>query len=246
MVVRSGVVCVDDPDHASRDAYSFHAHLLRQPPHRNHNHPTHQPRHRSSRSRHLVEDHTPHRRRRRHHRRSTTRTRQENWTIGSIGRTFTNQQDAEAYIIAVSNIAAARAEIDHTAGRGPYTRHQYEHACHIVGIDPMDDATISSSYAVEFGAFEPPQHTPELCIAYSLAARRLAGIRQPSTSAAASFDPDPEFGTASLPDDEPDTAPGQIRPCANPRCHRNVPAGTGMVASRGVVCSVDCYDAMAD
>lgn len=40
-------------------------------------------------------------------------------------------------------------------------------------------------------------------------------------------------------------AEATYRTCANPRCHRQYRAGTGMVASLGMVCGVDCYDAMS-
>lgn len=109
-----------------------------------------------------------------------------------------------------------------------YTRELYERACAAVGIEPAADGDLNN-YADKYGDFRVGEYPPIHVIMFDLRRRRIAGIvrEQP---------PAPPVQA------EPEKI--QDEPCDE--CGMGIVEGSGMRASFGLACDVDCYDILED
>lgn len=141
--------------------------------------------------------------------------------ICSSGPIYPNESMAHKVAVDTANIRAALALVEAAGISPPYGREEYERACALIEVDPMTDAEIDRWGG--WGVFDPPQYSPEVCVRMTLAARRLDQLTAERTA-----QPEPN---------EELVATGSCD-----KCGTTIYNNDGMIASRGLACSVDCYD----
>lgn len=113
-----------------------------------------------------------------------------------------------------------------------YAREQYERACAAAELEPAADADLGT-YADQYFQIDLHGNAPAMVVTVQLRRRRLAGINRERATQK------PDAPTQAAPEVELDG-----RPCDE--CGGQILAGQAMVASLGLACGPDCYDAMAD
>lgn len=153
------------------------------------------------------------------------------WVLLSEGETAVMRMTAQT--LAERRVNGSKAEIEWrlardreaaeaAVGTGPYTREQYERVCEIIGIPALSDGGCVA--AVEHrmsryagGLIVIDPRLPNDDLSIDMAGRRVDAMDQEARSAGRRCD---ACGTVII--------------------------GSGMAASLGLACSVECFDAMAD